>query len=335
MVAAYDELLDRARALRESGVRGRYAPSPSGPQHLGNLRTALTAWLQARLAGGAFILRMEDLDRPRVRAGSAAQILADLRWLGLDWDEGPDIGGPLAPYEQAPREACYRAALEQLQDRASVFACFCSRKDVQQAASAPHGAGAGVYPGSCRRLSSAEVDERRASVSRPPSWRYLAPAEEVAFVDQVSGRHVQQLTRDVGDFVVQRGDGLFAYQLAVVVDDALMGVTDVVRGADLLGSTPRQIVLYQALELPVPRFWHVPLMRDARGRRMAKRSGSASLEESRAAGHSPEQVVGRLAVSLGLVPPGAVLSAGELLQTLDDDSFRAALRNARDESPPQ
>lgn len=334
MATTYDELLQRARTLRESGVRGRYAPSPSGPQHPGNLRTALVAWLQARLAGGAFILRMEDLDRPRVRVGSAQQILADLQWLGLDWDEGPDIGGPFAPYEQSVREACYQEALRRLQRRGRVFPCFCSRKDVQRAASAPHGGGGAIYPGNCRRLDASVVETRRVATGRQPSWRFLAVGEEVEFKDRISGPFSQNLAREVGDFVVRRSDGLFAYQLAVVVDDALMGVTDVVRGADLLDSTPRQIALFHELGLPVPRFWHLPLMRDESGRRMAKRQGAVSLDALRATGQTREQVVGRLAASLGLVPLGSELSAAELLETLDEDRFRHALRNAPREAVP-
>ncbi len=321
----FEALRERALRLRRQGARGRYAPSPTGPLHLGNARTALLAWLQARLRGGAFIMRMEDLDRPRVRSGSAAQILDDLRWLGLDWDEGPDVGGPVGPYEQSKRDGLYKQAFAQLEEKPGLFPCFCSRKDIARAASAPH-APAGAYPGTCRRLSA---DERLAALdgkAKRPSWRYPAPDRRVAFEDAAMGPFAQNLARDVGDYVVRRADGLFAYQLAVVVDDGLMGVTDVARGADLLDSTPRQIELFEALGFPAPEFWHLPLMLDASGERMAKRDGSDSIAAYREAGGRSARLVGELAATLGLVPAGTVIGAAELLRALDLATFRAAVQ---------
>lgn len=304
---------------------GRYAPSPTGPLHLGNLLSALLAWLQARLAGGRFILRMEDLDQPRVRAGSASRILADLRWLGLDWDEGPDVGGPNAPYDQSKRNEYYQAALDWLRESGAVFACYCSRKDIAAAVSAPHGRQA-VYPGTCRPPAGSVASAVAASKKKRPSWRYRVDERKVAFEDPVLGLHSQNLAVDVGDFVVRRADGLFAYQLAVVVDDALMGITDVVRGSDLLDSTPRQIELLRALGLAPPRYWHTPLMVDREGRRLAKRDGSDSLEELRRAGATPEEVVGLLAGSLGWVKRGEAITARDLLSRLDPIRFRENLR---------
>lgn len=305
------DLLDRAGSERGGRVCGRYAPSPTGELHLGNLRTALVAWLQARLSGGIFVLRMEDLDRPRNKAGCDEKILSDLRRLGLEWDEGPDVGGPLGPYSQIPRDDLYHSALDRLRRAKMLFPCFCSRKDIREAASAPHGA-AVIYPGTCRRknASSAEGD-----VSA--SWRFAVDEREVCFHDCLAGIYRQHLGREVGDFVVRRRDGLFAYQLAVVVDDALMGVTDVVRGDDLIDSTPRQIILQEALGLPTPRYWHVPLMCDETGERLSKRYGSDTLDEYCDDGGTPESLIGRFAAELSLADDTSPLSARELLSGLD------------------
>lgn len=271
-------------------------------------------------------MRMEDLDRHRTVEGSAEQILDDLRWLGLDWDEGPGVGGNFGPYVQSERDELYLEALLELFDRHHVFRCWCSRKDIREAASAPHTGGL-MYPGRCRNLSAEEISAVEArKPDKIPSWRFRVDDKPITFVDEVCGPFEQVLAADVGDFPLRRADGLFAYQLAVVVDDILMGMTDVVRGDDLLDSTPRQIALYHALGFEPPRFWHVPLMRSDSGERMSKRNGSESLQELREAGWTPERVVGRLAASLGWCDTGAALSAHELLESLDDVSFRAGLR---------
>jgi glutamyl-tRNA synthetase len=322
--ARFDDLLQRANELRARGPRGRYAPSPTGPLHLGNLRTALIAWLQCRLSDGTFILRIEDLDAPRVREGSTRAILEDLRWLGLDWDEGPEVGGPLEPYDQLSRTALYEEALRRLEEKGRVFRCYCSRKDVAEAASAPHGLGGVItYPGTCRELTAEQEEEvRRSKPDRAPAWRYRVSPRHVSLVDAIAGRYEENLETEVGDFVIRRSDNLFAYQLAVVVDDALMGVTDVVRGFDLLDSTPRQIELFEALDLPVPRFWHVPLMLDETGQRLSKRDGSDSLATLREAGLTPAEVIGMLAASLRLVAPGTAMTARELLERITLDELR-------------
>ncbi|VAW89880.1 Glutamyl-Q tRNA(Asp) synthetase [hydrothermal vent metagenome] len=308
-------------------MSGRYAPSPSGPLHLGNLRTALLAWLQARLTNQPLILRMEDLDLPRVKPGSSEQILKDLRWLGLEWDEGPDIGGPSAPYEQSARNPQYQQAFQQLLDNDLVYPCYCSRRDIQQAASAPHTHEHGpIYPGTCR-----DPTKRAAIKQRHPdkiaAWRYRVPTRTIEFEDCIIGHISQSLDREVGDFVIKRADGLFAYQLAVVVDDGMMGITDVVRGADLLDSTARQIELFETLGYPVPSFWHVPLMLDDTGVRLSKRDGADSLEMWQQQGKSAEMVIGHLAFTVGLIDEERAISTLELVQGLTLDLLRDKLIN--------
>ncbi len=270
-------------------------------------------------------MRMEDLDIHRAVEGSAEQILDDLRWLGLDWDEGPDVGGDYGPYTQSERDSIYMQALLELGERDLVFRCWCSRKDIAEAASAPHGK-SGVYPGTCRDLGPDEiVAVQQRKPDKTPSWRFRVDEREIAMVDELLGPYEQDLAAEVGDFVIRRADELFAYQLAVVVDDILMGMTDVVRGADLLESTPRQIVLWEAFGFEPPKFWHVPMMHDEEGNRMSKRDGSQSLQELRDDGWTPERAVGFLAASLGWVDEGTELTATELLDRLDLETFQGAL----------
>jgi glutamyl-tRNA synthetase len=271
--------------------------------HWGTARTALVAWLRARSAGGALVLRIEDLDPPRVLPGAAEEIMRDLRWLGLDWDEGPDVGGPYAPYVQSQRFDRYEAALAQLQARGSLFPCTCSRKELAALASAPHGDGelGPRYPGTCLR---APLRSDRPAASR------FRMADGESFVD---GVHGAQPTSEPDDFVVKRADGLYAYQLAVVIDDIAMRITEVVRGDDLLSSTPRQIALYRAFDAVPPAFVHVPLVLGPDGERLAKRHGAVAIGEERERGGEPERIIGRLAASLGLLPEGRALSARELL----------------------
>jgi glutamyl-tRNA synthetase len=258
--------------------RGRFAPSPTGPAHLGTARSALLAWLRARREGGVFVLRMEDLDPPRVQRGAAEAMLRDLRWLGLDWDEGPDIGGPLAPYVQSERLPLYDAALEVLAPR--LFACSCSRKEL---------AGRAVYPGTCRGGPT--------HPGRPVALRFRMPSPP-PFEDRFRGASPAGL--GAGDFVVRRKDGLHAYHLACAVDDVTMGMTEVLRGDDLLDSTPRQLALIDALGARRPAYCHVPLVVGDDGVRLAKRHGSIAVAAFRDAGWAPEALVGRLAESAGL-----------------------------------
>jgi glutamyl-tRNA synthetase len=293
--------------------RGRFAPSPTGPLHLGNARTALLSWLDARVRGGRYAMRVEDLDGPRVRPGLETRILAELRWLGLDWDEGPDVGGPSGPYRQSERGERYAAALEQLRGAGAAYPCFCSRAEIALVSQAPHGPSeeGPRYPGTCRALGPDEV--RARSERRRPAYRLRVPQGEVEFSDVVHGLQRFDVTATVGDFVVMRAEGVAAYQLAVVVDDAAMEVTDVVRGADLLASTARQLLLYRALDLATPRFGHVPLLLGEDGARLAKRHGARSLGELRELGADPRAVVGLLAATAGLCEFGARVRPADLL----------------------
>ncbi len=303
--------------LTANPVRGRFAPSPTGALHLGNLRTALLAWLFARTQYGRFVLRIEDIDRPRVRAGAAQQMLDDLHWLGLDWDEGPDCGGPYAPYTQSERLAIYRHALHQLRAVNLVYPCYCSRAEVANTASAPQqGASDGPhYAGTCRDLTEAQRREHEAR-GRRPALRFRVEEERVvSFNDLVQGVTTQHVQQVAGDFIVCRSDGIFAYQFAVVVDDALMHINQVVRGNDLLTSTARQVLLYEALGFHTPTFAHVPLLLDEQGKRLSKRAQSTGLAPLRDRGITPEQLVGELAASCALVNKGERLSANTLVET--------------------
>lgn len=280
-------------ALPSASFVGRYAPSPTGDLHLGNLRTALLAWLHARLNHGKFVLRIEDLDTPRVVTGSVDSILSDLEWLGLDWD------GELV--YQSKRQGLYKRALNLLSELDLIYSCFCSRKDIQQAASAPH-APLGVYPGTCSKLSKQEVLER--SQMKHPALRLKVESN---------------LRSSCGDFVVKRADKLFAYQLAVVVDDLAQGVTHVVRGQDLVDSTSRQRYLARLLEPSIApiEYFHVPLLCDSQGKRFAKRDGSQSARQWRDENKSAEELIGLFCQQLGLLPNADPISVNELITAVD------------------
>jgi glutamyl-tRNA synthetase len=290
-------------------VRGRFAPSPSGELHLGNARTALLAWLQARAAGGRFVLRVEDLDPGRSRLEHRTGQLDDLRWLGLDWDEGPDVGGEHAPYLQSRRGDLYEAALHRLREQGLLYACHCSRKEIAAAANAPHADDdeGPPYSGRCAHLPE------DAAAGRPAAIRLRVPPGEVEFLDLVGGPRSFSPRRETGDFVVRRKDGVASYQLAVVVDDHEMRITHVVRGADLLSSTARQILIYRALGLPEPLWMHVPLLLGPDGERLSKRHGAISVRRYREQGAAPQALVGWLAASCGLVRTGAEISPTELI----------------------
>jgi glutamyl-tRNA synthetase len=298
--------------LSRMTLRGRYAPSPTGTIHLGNASTALLAWLSVRSRGGAYVMRMEDLDAPRVVAGSAEAVLSDLAWLGLDWDEGPDLGGPFAPYVQSRRREHYDRAFEELRARRRVYPCFCSRRDIQAAASAPQSPGDEVlYPGTCRALSDDEA-AARIDAGRSHAWRFrVEPSDVSGFDDVVCGRFEPD-REQLGDFVVRRADGAPAYQLAVVVDDLAMRINEVVRGSDLLASTVRQKAIYRALEASPPAYGHVPLWIDSDGVRLSKRHRGVTLAELREMGRSAESVVGGLAARLGLRPDAGPVTARAL-----------------------
>jgi glutamyl-tRNA synthetase len=286
-------------------VTGRFAPSPTGPLHLGNLRTALVAWLSARSQGGRFVVRVEDLDPACARLGHERGQLDDLAAIGLDWD------GEVV--RQSERYAHYEAALERLDAAGLLYPCFCSRREVREAVAAPHGlVPEGFYPGTCRDLDEAERAARWAA-GRHPALRLLGGGEQIVVDDVLAGR----VEGVVDDLVLRRNDGVPAYNLAVVVDDAAQGVTEVVRGDDLLAGTPRQVHLQRLLGLETPRYLHVPLVVGADGSRLAKRHGAVTLAALAAEGVRPGEVLALLGASLGLAHPGERVRAGDLVARFD------------------
>lgn len=294
---------------------GRFAPSPSGRMHLGNIYASLLAWLSVRSRGGRMVLRIEDLDERTQSGPWTSLVMEDLRWLGLDWDEGP--------YYQRDRVELYQGAVGRLDALGLVYPCFCTRAELH-AASAPHASdGTPVYAGTCRGLSGEEVARRRAQ--RPPAWRLRVPAADdqtgaVTFIDRVFGPQREVLARDCGDFLVRRSDGVFAYQLAVVVDDDAMGVTEVVRGCDLMGSVARQIYLQRLLGYGMPAYAHVPLMVAADGRRLSKRDRDCDMGELRKVFGTPGRLLGAVAHAAGLVPDARPRTADELVEAFSWDA---------------
>lgn len=280
------------------------APSPTGALHLGNVRTFMIAWLRARAQGGRVVLRIEDLDHPKDKPGAARQAIDDLRWLGFDWD---------AEYTQSARKDLYRAALGRL----PAYPCVCSRRDVEQAQSAPHAGEQLHYPGTCRGRFSTWAEAFRFKGSAP-CWRYAVGAEDrVEFDDVFAGRFGQDVTSALGDFPLARDEFGAGYTLAVVVDDADMGVTEVVRGDDLLAATPAQILLQRALGLATPAYCHVPLVVGPDGRRLAKRHGDTRVASFRAAGVTASELIGRLAASCGWAERGESISLVDLVPRFD------------------
>ena len=291
--------------VKNQSYRGRLAPSPTGLLHLGHARTFWVAQERARANGGTLILRNEDIDSTRFKLEFVPQMIEDLRWFGFEWQEGPDCGGAWGPYSQSERRSFYIAALEKLRERGFVYPCTCSRKDIRDAASAPNaGDDEGpIYPGTCRpkgdkwqvasdmKSGPSIVSPVTCHVPRAPNWRFHVPdGETISFTDGNFGEQKFVAGKDFGDFVVWRGDDVPAYQLACMVDDAAIGITEVVRGADLLLSTARQILLYRALGLTPPAFYHCALMLDENGRRLAKRHDALSLRALRERGKSPEEL---------------------------------------------
>ena len=283
-------------------VTGRFAPSPSGRMHLGNLWSCLLAWLAARSKGGRMVLRLEDLDPDRCRREYCDQVMRDLEWLGLDWD------GP--PVYQSQRSELYAQAFHTLEEQGLLYPCYCTRAQ-RLAASAPHRSdGVQVYDGRCRSLTAAEREA--LGRLRRPAWRVQVPREEISFDDLLQGPCGEELSRDCGDFILRRSDGVYAYQLAVVVDDGAMGVTQVVRGSDLLSSTPRQLWLQERLGLPHPEYGHVPLLLSPDGRRLAKRDRDLELGMLQERYSAPE-LVGILAHAAGLIPETVPITPHALL----------------------
>lgn len=294
-------------------ICGRLAPSPTGYVHLGNAWAFLLAWLAARARKGVLVLRLEDIDPQRSRPEFAAALLQDLRWLGLDWDQGPDVGGPLGPYEQSRRASAYAHALARLEAAGLTYPCFCTRKELRLLAAAPHVDDAGApYPGTCRQLSAMQREALFRS-GRKAAVRLRCPDASVAFEDALLGPQSFRLAECGGDFALRRSDGVVAYQLAVAVDDALMGVNQVVRGRDILPSTPRQIALLRLLGHDAPAYAHIPLLLDGEGQRLAKRHQSLALRALRERGASARRIVGLLSRLAGLNPRGLPVSPAELL----------------------
>jgi glutamyl-tRNA synthetase len=288
----------------------RLAPSPTGALHLGNARTFLINWLSARQNSWKIILRIEDIDGPRIKHGADAGAIEDLRWLGLNWDEGPVY--------QSARLPLYRDAIEQLLRSGLAYPCVCSRKEVETAASAPHAEdGAAVYPGTCRG-KFASMAEARAS-GREPAIRFDTRGAVIEFNDQFAGPQHFDVEHQLGDFVIAKADGTPAYQLAVVIDDARMGVTDVMRGGDLLDSTPRQILLYRALNLAdrIPQYCHVPLIIGPDGRRLAKRHGDTRIATYRQQGVTSQRLLGLLAKWCGIDAIDDDVAAKDLVGRFD------------------
>ncbi|HET7625273.1 MAG TPA: tRNA glutamyl-Q(34) synthetase GluQRS [Verrucomicrobiae bacterium] len=299
-----------------NNYRGRIAPSPTGYLHLGHARTFWTAQTRAKAKGGALILRNEDLDSTRFKMEFVDAMIEDLKWFGFNWQEGPDIGGAFGPYSQSERMPFYRDALEKLRERGFIYPCTCSRKDILNAARAPHSEDDAeiIYPGTCREknarreVSGVRLETKSSEASHPKpdtanpdtarlapeprtNWRFRVPdGETISFVDGNSGPQQFVAGKDFGDFIAWRGDDIPSYQLACVVDDAAMRITEVVRGADLLLSTARQILIYRALDLTPPEFFHCPLMNDEKGIRLAKRHDALSLRTLRDQGFSPERL---------------------------------------------
>ena len=285
---------------------GRFAPSPSGRMHMGNLWSCLLSWLSARSAGGRMVLRLEDLDPDRCRREYCDQVMRDLEWLGLDWDG--------EPVYQSRRTEAYAEAFRSLEAQGLIYPCYCTRAE-RLAASAPHRSdGLQVYDGRCSRLT--EERRRELEQTRRPAWRVKVPEKSIAYCDILQGKYCEDLKKDCGDFIVRRSDGVYAYQLAVVVDDAMMGVTQVVRGSDLLSSTPRQLWLQEALGLPHPEYGHLPLLLSPEGRRLAKRDRDLELGELQSR-YTAWEIVGRLAYAARLIDRPQPITPRELVPLFD------------------
>lgn len=291
-------------------VVGRFAPSPSGRMHLGNVLCALLSWLSVRSQGGKYILRIEDLDVARCPRHYAMLIEEDLAWLGLDWDEGGTRGGSDGSYYQSERTAIYQHDFEQLEHMGLIYPCFCSRAALHVAC-APHlSDGRILYSGTCRGLTADQIIEKRRT--RRPAMRLAVPDQIISFTDRLQGQYQEHLPTECGDFIIQRADGVFAYQLAVVADDGREGVTEVVRGRDLLGSTARQIWLHRILGFTPPSFVHIPLLNDVHGRRLSKRDADLDLGVLRKR-LKPDQIIGALAFAAGLTTTPDPVCAHDLI----------------------
>lgn len=298
-------------------VCGRFAPTPSGRIHLGNILCAMLSWLSVRSKQGKYLLRIEDLDAMRCPRSLADQIEKDLQWFGIDWDDGGSAGGE--QWYQSSRTEIYDKYFEVLKDKGLLYPCFCSRAELHTA-QAPHRSdGTYIYAGTCRNLTPEQIAEK--SKRRLPAWRVRVPDRVVSFTDGCQGVYTENLAQDCGDFIIRRSDGVYGYQLAVVVDDGEMGVTEVVRGSDLLNSTPRQMYLYEQLGFPTPQFYHMPLLTAPDGRRLSKRDGDLDLGVLRERFGRPEPIVGMLAKAAGLRPTAEPVALHELIADFSWDKI--------------
>lgn len=300
-------------------TKGRFAPSPTGRMHAGNVYSALAAWLVAKSQGGSIVMRVEDLDEERSKPEFIDAMLKDFEMLGLTWDEGP--------YYQHERREAYQAAFDALADRDLVYPCFCTRADLH-AASAPHRGERPVYSGACRGMSASE--RRKRLEKRAPAARLMVPERRITLTDGIQGFYEQELSTECGDFIIRRSDGAFAYQLAVVVDDAEQGVNSVVRGVDLLCSTPQQIYMQELLGLSHPSYCHVPLIVAEGGRRLSKRDGDASIDALLTRFKSPAGVIGHIAGLTGLAPSFDPATPEQLLESFDLPSYVRRLDGAKE-----
>ena len=292
-------------------VVGRFAPSPTGRMHAGNIYSSLMAWLIAKSQGGEVVLRIEDLDKDRSKQEFIDQVMFDYEMLGLTWDTGP--------FYQNNRNEAYQKAYCLLEARCGVYPCYCSRSDLKSAASAPHLGEKNVYTGTCRNLSN----EQRAkkALTKDPSYRLIVPDEEIVFQDLIQGTYGQNLASECGDFLIRRADGMFAYQLAVTVDDAEQGVNSIVRGYDLITSTPQQIFLLNMMGKSAPQYAHVPLIVNEQGRRLSKRDKDASLDQMLATYKTPEALLGHIAYVGKITPEDEAISPLELLQVFSMEQY--------------
>lgn len=281
-------------------MKGRFAPSPTGHLHLGNIWVALLSWLHCKQQNGRYVLRMEDIDTQRSKRELGEAQMDDLEWLGLSWDEGPRVGGPDGPYWQSERTHLYEAVLQQWEGQGQIYPCYCNRARLHSISSAPHGADGIIhYDGHCRHLS--DIEKKRLQQQKMPSWRLKVEERSYAFNDLWQGPQKAYIRPAFDDFIVKRADGMFAYNLAVVYDDIHMGVTEVVRGYDLLPAVGDQLWLYEVFGERPPQYGHVPLVVDEKGYRLSKRQKSITIKELSEAGYSAPMILGRLASAAGLI----------------------------------
>lgn len=313
------KMLFREHNLAVKPVIGRFAPTPSGFLHLGNVFCSLLAWLYAKSSGGKIVLRIEDLDPQRCTRPKADQLARDLEWLGLTWDEGAYVSSNSEQYFQSQRSDVYAQYFAQLQAQELVYPCFCSRAELH-AAEAPHlSDGRILYAGTCRALSA--VERATKAQKRAPAYRLKVEHKPISFCDGHYGEQSYDLAEESGDFIVRRSDGVFAYQLAVTIDDALMGITQVVRGCDLLSSTPMQLYIYRLLGFTPPSFCHIPLLVDATGRRLSKRDGDLEIATLRKVYSSPEPIIGLLAYLAGQIAKPEPLQVDDLLPVFTPENI--------------